>query len=116
VVATVAKVGFDLASPDGGPAACIAEEIVLNGIFEYARRIMDDAQLGRPWMDLSETLLEDIDFEMLFAEDLDGIEHDPAKASASGCPTCGTGSRRSTPAASCIRSARLLPAAIELMT
>jgi len=78
VVATVAKVGYDLASPDGGLPACIAEEITLNGIFEYARQIMDAAQLGQPWMDLSEMLLEDVDFEMLFADDLDGIEHDPA--------------------------------------
>jgi hypothetical protein len=84
VVATVAKVGYELASPDGGPPACIAEEIVLNGIFEYAWRIMDDAQLGRPWMDLSEMLLEDIDFEMLFADDLDGIEHDPAMQQSLG--------------------------------
>jgi len=74
----VAKVGYDLVSPDGGLPACIAEEITLNGIFEYARQIMDAAQLGQPWMDLSEMLLEDVDFEMLFADDMDGIEHDPA--------------------------------------
>jgi len=78
VVATVAKVGFDLARPDAGPPACIAEEIVLAGVFEYAEQIMEEAQLGRPWLDLTEMMLEDTDFEMLFTAGFDGIEDDPA--------------------------------------
>jgi hypothetical protein len=78
VAATTAKVAYDLARPDAGPPACVAEEIVLSGVFAYAERMMDQAQLGRPWMDLTEMMLEDTDFEMLFTAGFDGIEDDPA--------------------------------------
>jgi hypothetical protein len=78
VLVTAVKVAYDLARPDAGPPACIAEELVLNAVIEIAGSGMEQAGLGRPWLNPSEVLLEDLDFEVLFRPDMDGIESDPA--------------------------------------
>jgi hypothetical protein len=78
VLVTAAKVAYDLARPDAGPPACIAEELVMNAVIHIALAGIEQAGLGRPWLDPSEVLLEDVDFEVLFSPDMDGIEADPA--------------------------------------
>lgn len=78
VLVTAAKVGHDLARPDAGEPACSAEEIILNAVCRMADTVMEAAAVGRPWMDLTEMLLEDLDFQYLFERDTDGIEDDPA--------------------------------------
>jgi hypothetical protein len=72
------KVAYDLARPDGGPAACLVEELIRDAICQILDMTWDLAGLGRPWLDPAETLLEDTDFDHLFAADMDGIESDPA--------------------------------------
>ena len=78
VLVTAVKVGYDLAREDGGSPACIGEELVINAICQMAERVMDEAGLGRPWSELTEMLLEDLDFEYLFDAEMDGIESDPS--------------------------------------
>jgi hypothetical protein len=78
VLVTATKVAYDLARPDAGPPACIAEELIRNAVIEIALAGIEQAGLGRPWLDPSEVLLEDVDFEVLFSPDMDGIEADPA--------------------------------------
>jgi hypothetical protein len=78
VLITASKVAYDLARPDGRHAACIAEELILNAICRLVELPWDLAGLGRPWLNPSEDLLEDTDFDLLFHADMDGIEADPA--------------------------------------
>jgi hypothetical protein len=78
VLVTAGKVAYDLARPDAGPAACIAEELILNAICVMTAQVLAEAGLERPWVDPSELLLEDTDFEYLFEAGMDGIESDPA--------------------------------------
>lgn len=78
VLVTAVKVAYDLADPDGGPPACIAEEIVRAAVIDEAAGLCDLAGLGQPWMHPTETLLEDTDFQYLFDETTDGLENDPA--------------------------------------
>jgi hypothetical protein len=78
VLVTTIKVGYDLARPGAGMPSCVAEEIIIDAVCRTAEQVMDEAKIGRPWMALSEMLLEDTDFEVLFDADMDGIEHDPA--------------------------------------
>jgi hypothetical protein len=78
VLISAVKVAYDLARPDGGPAACLVEELILDAVCQILDMTWDLAGLGRPWLDPAETLLEDTDFEQLFAADMDGIESDPA--------------------------------------
>jgi hypothetical protein len=78
VLITATKVAYDLARPDAGAPACIAEELVMNAVIRLASAGMDQAGLGQPWLDPSEVLLEDLDFDVLFSPNMDGIESDPA--------------------------------------
>jgi hypothetical protein len=82
VLVSAVTVAYDLARPDGGEAACTAEEVLRNIIAEMADAVMDDAGLGHGWSDLTEMLLEDLDFLDLYDESMDGIEHDPATQAA----------------------------------
>ena len=81
---TAVKVGHDLAREDAGPPACIAEEIMVNAICEMAEDLLDVADLGRPWLELTESLHEDLDFEFLFDDAMDGMKTDPARQRAMG--------------------------------
>lgn len=83
VLVTVVKVAQDLADPNGEPAACTAEEIVRDAVIDEALRLCEAAGLGRPWLHPSETLLEDTDFEYLFAADMDGHRGRPRAAGRS---------------------------------
>lgn len=77
LLATVAKVGADLASPGAGSPACTGEELVLWAILQQWRSLLEISELGMPWSDLTDDLFEDTDFEALYAPDMDGIENDP---------------------------------------
>lgn len=78
VLVTAVKVGYDLVHPEGGEPACIAEEIIINAICQIAVQTAEAAGLEPSWMDPTEFLLEDTDFEILFQSDMDGLEDDPA--------------------------------------
>jgi hypothetical protein len=84
VLVTTVQVAADLANPAGGPASCTAEEIVRHAIGEIAMSLCDDASLGPPWMHPDETLLEDTDFQLLYDDDMDGLEDDPGAQAARG--------------------------------
>ncbi|MCL2580834.1 MAG: hypothetical protein FWE35_00065 [Streptosporangiales bacterium] len=81
---TAVQVAADLADPDGGPAACIAEEIIRHAVGELAVSLCEEAGLGEPWLHPDELLLEDADFELLYAEEMDGLENDPGAQRALG--------------------------------
>lgn len=78
MLVSAVKVSYDLARPDADHAACLAEEMILNAICQMAELAWDMADLGRPWLTPEELLLEDTDFEVLFDEEMDGIEDDAA--------------------------------------
>jgi hypothetical protein len=84
VAVCAVKVGHDLARPDAGPPACIAEELLINATIQTALAVMGRAGLGRPWQDPSEVLLEDVDFEVLFDPDQEDIADDPATQAGMG--------------------------------
>ncbi|MBE1467359.1 hypothetical protein [Kibdelosporangium phytohabitans] len=74
---TAVKVAYDLANPGGEPAACTAEEIIRQAIGELALQLCELAGLEQPWLHPEEYFLEDLDFEALYEQDMDGIEEDP---------------------------------------
>jgi hypothetical protein len=78
VLVTAVKVAYDLARPDGQDPACLAEELLINAVCTAAEQIMEDAGLGHGWLELTEILLEDLDFMDLYDAGLDGAEQDPA--------------------------------------
>ena len=78
VLVSAVKVAYDLARPDGGRAACIAEEFILNAISHIAIDVLQDVGIDSGSIDLPGLLLEDLDFENYFDADMDGIEDDPA--------------------------------------
>jgi hypothetical protein len=84
VMVTAVKVAADLADPDGGPACCTAEEIVRHAAGAISGKPCEQAGLGRPWLDPDEMLLEDVDFEFLYDDDMDGLEADLGAQAALG--------------------------------
>lgn len=84
VLVTAVKVAHDLANPDGPPAACTAEEIIVRSIGQIATSLCELAEIEEPEINLDDALLEDADFEFLFDADMDGIEEDPARQAAMG--------------------------------
>lgn len=82
VLVVAVKVGSDLADPNGGPAACTAEEILRSHFSSQAVALCERAGLGAPWFEPDEILLEDGDFETLYDDAMDGIEDDPAYQAA----------------------------------
>jgi hypothetical protein len=84
VLVTVIKVAQDLADPQGGEASCTAEEIIISAIGGLATGLCELAELDETEVHLEEALLEDLDFESLFDDDMDGIEDDPARQAAWG--------------------------------
>lgn len=78
VLVTAVKVSQDLADPHGGPAACTVEEILRSSIGREAVILCEEAGLGIPCVHPDEILLEDLDFECYYDEDMDGLESDPA--------------------------------------
>lgn len=78
VLVCAVKVAQDLADPDGGLAACTAEEIVRNAVVERALALCEQAGVGAPALHPTEFLLEDVDFEYLYDADMDGVENDQA--------------------------------------
>jgi hypothetical protein len=77
VLVTAVKVAYDLANPWGESAACTAEEITRKAIGDLALALCELAGLEQPWLHPDEYLLEDLDFEALYEQDMDGIEDDP---------------------------------------
>jgi hypothetical protein len=77
VLVCAVKVGHDLANPTSGRPACIAEELIVNAICQYAYALMDDAGVDHD-VSLEDLILDDTDFELLFSKDMDGVEDDPA--------------------------------------
>jgi hypothetical protein len=84
VAVCAVKVSHDLARPDAGPPACIAEELLINAITTTALTVMRQAGLGQPWQNPSEVLLEDIDFEILFDPAQEHLAADPATQAGLG--------------------------------
>jgi hypothetical protein len=78
VLVTAVKVSQDLADPHGGPAACTVEEILRSSIGREAVVLREEAKLGIPCVHPDEILLEDVDFECYYDDDMDGLEGDPA--------------------------------------
>lgn len=90
LLATTAKVALDLARPEYTYPACTAEELVLNAILREWRSLLEIADLADFWAgDLSEYLLEDLDFEYLFDDQMDGIEGDPLAHKTAGMDVRG---------------------------
>lgn len=84
VLVTAVKVAQDLADPNGREAACTAEEIIRHVIGRIATSLCELAELVEPDANLDDALLEDLDFEDLFDEEMDGIEDDPARQATMG--------------------------------
>lgn len=84
VLVIAVQVAADLANPEGGPAACTADEIVRHAVGRMAMELCEKAGLGRPWSHPDEYLLEDTDFEFLYSEQMDGLEDDPGAQAALG--------------------------------
>ena len=84
VLVTAVKVAQDIADPHGTEAACIAEEIIRYVIGSMASSLCEDAGLNEPELHLENAWLDDLDFEYLFDDDMDGIENDPARQAAWG--------------------------------
>jgi hypothetical protein len=84
LLATVAKVGYDLVNYSAGPPACTAEELVLWAVLQQWQSLLEMSELGPSWTDLAEDLFEDMDFETLYAADMDGIENDPLAHKTTG--------------------------------
>jgi hypothetical protein len=78
VLVSAVKVAYDLADPNGGPAACTAEEILRSYIGRVAVELCSEAGLGEPFLHPDQMLLEDTDFESLYVDAMDGLEDDPA--------------------------------------
>ncbi|TCC38869.1 hypothetical protein [Kribbella speibonae] len=77
VLVSAVKVSHDLANPNSERPACVAEEIIVNAICKYAYDLMDNAGLEHDVV-LEDLILDDTDFELLFSDDMDGVEDDPA--------------------------------------
>jgi hypothetical protein len=85
VVATACKVVAELGNPNGGHAACIADEIVTYLIIKRSYQLMELAGFDDPEeLDLEGYLLEDLDFETLFWDQMDGLEDDAATQASLG--------------------------------
>jgi hypothetical protein len=84
ILATIAKVSHDLVNPHAWRPACTAEELVLYAILREWQALLDVYELGQPWTDLTEDLFDDLDFENLYAQDMDGIENDPIAQLSTG--------------------------------
>lgn len=84
VLVTAVKVAQDLADPQGVEAACTAEEIIRAALGHIATGLCELVELDEPEVHLEDALLEDVDFESLFDDDMDGIEDDPARQAAWG--------------------------------
>lgn len=84
ILVSAVKVAYDLADPQGLPAACTAEEIIRQALGHGATSLCELVDLDDPRIDLDDALLEDVDFENLFDDDMDGIEDDPARQAAMG--------------------------------
>lgn len=84
VLVTAVQVASDLTDPHGGYAACTAEEIIRSAVGRLAMRLCEEAGLGRPWSHPDELLLEDTDFELLYHDEMDGLEDDPGAQRALG--------------------------------
>ncbi|MGM1059418.1 hypothetical protein [Saccharothrix sp. Mg75] len=72
---TAVEVAQDLADPHGGAAACTAEAIIRAALPAITQAMCEEAGVGAGVLD--EYLLEDIDFESLFADEVSGVENDP---------------------------------------
>jgi hypothetical protein len=79
VLVTAIKVAQDLADPNGGPAACTAEEIIRRAVGTVAQQLWELAGVGLAVLHPDELLLEDTDFEFLYEDAFDGLEDDPAR-------------------------------------
>jgi hypothetical protein len=85
LVASAAKVGFELTNPYGDYPACAAEELLLYAVLREWQLLLDITDLGAGWADaLAGYLFEDLDFEHLFSEEMDGVEDDPLAGKTSG--------------------------------
>lgn len=85
IVATACKVVAELGSPNGEYAACIADEIVTYLIIKRSYQLMELAGFDDPdELDLEGYLLEDLDFETLFWDQMDGLEDDAATQASLG--------------------------------
>ncbi|HEX3456950.1 MAG TPA: hypothetical protein VHR97_03260 [Candidatus Baltobacteraceae bacterium] len=78
LLATAAKVALDLANNEYTYPACTAEELVLYAIVREWRSLLELTGIaGSSRDDLTEYLFEDLDFEYLFDNEMDGIEDEP---------------------------------------
>ncbi|TQM85480.1 hypothetical protein FHX81_7964 [Saccharothrix saharensis] len=78
MLVTAVKVAQDLADRHGGAAACTAEAIIRAALPAIAQAVCEEAGVaGVSAGVLDEYLLEDIDFESLFADEIRGVENDP---------------------------------------
>lgn len=85
LVATAAKVSFELTNPHGDHPACTAEELVLYAVLREWQVLLDITDLGAGWAEaLGQYLFEDLDFEYLFSDEMDGVEDDPLAGKTSG--------------------------------
>lgn len=84
VLVIAVQVAAELADPHGGPASCTAEEIVRHAADSIAGDLCEAAGLVKPWLDPDESLLEDTDFDFLYATSMDGLEDDPGTQAALG--------------------------------
>jgi hypothetical protein len=84
VLVCAVRVADDLANPEADSATCTAEEIIRHAIGAIAEELCDEADLGQPWLHPDEMLQEDMDFEYLYQEKMDGLEDDPGMQAGLG--------------------------------
>jgi hypothetical protein len=85
LLATAAKVALNLATDAYTYPACTAEELTLYAVIREWQAVLELTDLVDGWTDdLTEYLLEDLDFEYLFDHEMDGIEDDPLAHKTSG--------------------------------
>jgi hypothetical protein len=84
VLVSAVRVAGDLADPGAGHAACTAEEIIRHAVGMIAVELCEVADLGQAWAEPDELLLEDVDFEYLYDESMDGLEDDPGTQAGLG--------------------------------
>jgi hypothetical protein len=70
----MATVAWKLRSPGEHLLACVAEELALHALIEEAKRLLDEDGVPADFESFEDVAFEDLDFEMLFDPQWDGIE------------------------------------------
>lgn len=73
-LACILTVAWKLRAPGVHRLACVAEELALAAIIERARDVLEDQGVEPAFGAFEQCAFEDLDYELLFRPELDGIE------------------------------------------